>query len=252
MSQTSWLSWLPTRGTGQLSWITLLASWCFSRGLTTLPYIKKPAKLHFSFPTIVGWKCSFGKSHLDWDLRILQSFQGHRLNSTKHLDHLVSMLRFDCFSISRIFFFVFSNFCACNILHISCNRASNITTQVRKFQEKGATLQTLKNKMLMFNGYNISIIKSWLENSSLPGSMMLWWIPWMSHWPKWKKDGGKLTCWFYLKHKNIVPPLGIKPTLFIYTVYIASSHICYMYNLYLYLQYTRKYIYIYIHMDANL
>lgn len=143
-----------------------------------------------------------------------------------------------CFSISRILFLVFFPVLGFvfDIPHIFCYRASTII-QVWKISRershpsnsgnwfstgwnvdhKNPGPKCLPNFMVDSEGLQAwDVWVSW-RLDRVPGSMMLWWIPWTSHWPKLKSDDGKLTCWFYLiQGRPLI--LGIK-------TYIASSHI---------------------------
>lgn len=165
-------------------------------------------------PNFDSWTFSFDKSHLDWIRSNIWFF----------------MQRFWCVFPFPVFYFLFFPVLGFvfDIPHIFCYRASTIV-QVWKFQENGATLQTLKKK-LIFNGWNVDhknpgpnclpvsmvdleglqawdVWVSW-RLDRVPGSMMLWWIPWMSHLPKLKSDGGKLTYAGFILYKENLLSLG--------------------------------------------
>ena len=168
-------------------------------------------------PNSHSWTFSFDNSHLGWDLHILESFQGRGLNSVKHL---VSMQRFWCVFPFPVFYFLFFfQFWGLYLIFlISFVIAHRRYFKFGKFQENGATLQTLKKKNWCSTGWNVdhknpgpNCLPNFMVDSEglqawdvwvswrldrVPGSMMLWWIPWTSHWPKLKSDDGKLTCWF--------------------------------------------------------
>lgn len=96
-------------------------------------------------PNSHSWTFSFDNSHLGWDLHILESFQGRGLNSVKHL---VSMQRFWCVFPFPVFYFLFFfQFWGLYLIFlISFVIAHRRYFKFGKFQENGATLQTLKKK----------------------------------------------------------------------------------------------------------
>ena len=181
-------------------------------------------------PNFNSWTFSFDKSHLGWDLHIFESFQGRGLNSVKHL---VSMQRFWCVFPFSVFYFLFFPVLGFvfDIPHIFCYRASAII-QVWKISRERSLPSNSEKKNWFSTGWNVdhknpgpNCLPNFMVDSEglqawdvwvswrldrVRGFMMLWWIPWTSHWPKLKSDDGKLTCWFYLIQGKAVI-LGIKP-----------------------------------------